>query len=56
MQEPVFKTKRGGWFGPIRLGPDYLKDVERRAKRMEAAAGEQPKDRRQMRLPFKEAK
>lgn len=54
--KPIFTTKTGGWFGPIRLGPDYMKVVERRAKQVEAACGEGPKDRRQMVLPFKESK
>jgi len=52
VNKPIFKTKRSGWFGPLRLGPDYMESVERRAQQIEAACGETVKDRRQMLLPF----
>ena len=53
MKKPIFKTPRRGWLGKTPMGPDYMEDVNERARRMKAACRDidQPADNRQRRLP-----
>ena len=53
MKKPIFKTPRRGWLGKTPMGPDYMEDVNERARRMKVACrdADQPADNRQLRLP-----
>jgi len=52
MTQPIFKTSRTGKFGPYTYDHTYMLDVERRAKRVEKAAGEEKERSKQMRLKW----
>lgn len=52
MENQIFKLKPVGRMGPLRLGADYMQDVNKRAKLIEDALKTVPKGDKQLRLPL----
>jgi len=52
MTQPIFKTNRTGKFGPHTYDHTYMLDVERRAKRMEKACGEDKERSKQLKIKW----
>lgn len=52
MRDPIFKTTRRGLMGDKPLGPEYMPEVNERARRLRSATKDDATDPRQLRIPF----